>query len=72
MTYVAVAAKISTLFAELKVARTAAKIAVNTSVTQILFSVLSTAERTKIVITGKIDERIVAKTVLALLTFESS
>lgn len=65
--YVTVAANISALLAKLQVARTAAKVAVEV----IVMHILLTAQRTKMVTTGKIDDIIVVDIVLAVLTFES-
>lgn len=61
------AANISALLAKLQVARTAAKVAVEV----IVMHILLTAQRTKMVTTGKIDDIIVVDIVLAVLTFES-
>jgi hypothetical protein len=71
MTYVAVAAKISTLLTVLKIANIAPKIAVNTTIKLIRNSVVFSALRTKIVRTGIVDARIVAKILLVLFNVES-
>lgn len=72
ISYVAVAANISILLAELKIARTAAKTAVNAIVMLIFLIVFFTKYRISIVITGNMDDSTVAKTVLARSSADSS
>jgi hypothetical protein len=70
--YVEVAAKISTRFAELNLARTRANTMVKSAVRPILAFVDCKTFKTKIVRTGNIVERIVATMVLALSIFRLS
>ena len=71
-THVAVAANISTLLAELKLARKPAKSAVDPAAIPMRAYVFLTRYRSRIETTGKVDDRTVAMIVPARIRFDSS